>query len=62
MADADDVRRLALALPFVTEIESKGFDFRIADKGFVWSYPEPRPGKARVIRPDIAVLFVGDEA
>ena len=62
MADADDVRRLALALPHVVEIESDGFDFRVADKGFVWSYPEREPGKRRVIRTDIAVLFVGDEA
>ena len=62
MADADDVRRLALALPHVVEIESDGFDFRVADKGFVWSYPERRPGQRRVIRTDIAVLFVGDEA
>jgi len=59
---ADDVRRLALALPDVIEIDSEGFDFRVADKGFVWSYPERRPGKPRVIRTDIAVLFVGDEA
>lgn len=62
MADADDVRRLALALPHVAEIESDGFDFRVADKGFIWSYPERVPGKRRVIRTDIAVLFVGDEA
>jgi hypothetical protein len=62
MADADDVRRLALTLPQVVEIESDGFDFRVADKGFVWSYPERRPGKRRLIRTDIAVLFVGDEA
>jgi hypothetical protein len=62
MADADDVRRLALALPEVEEIDSDGFDFRVAGKGFVWSYPERRPGKPRVIRTDIAVLFVGDEA
>jgi hypothetical protein len=61
MADADDVRRIALALPNVKEIESEGFDFRVASKGFVWSYPERRPGKPRVIRTDIAVLFVGDE-
>lgn len=40
MVDADDVRRIALALPQVAEIESDGFDFRVADKGFVWSYPE----------------------
>jgi hypothetical protein len=62
MADADDVRTLALALPHVEEIESQGFDFRVGNKGFVWSYPERRPGKPRVIRTDIAVLYVGDEA
>jgi len=62
MADADDVRRLALALPDAVEIDSDGFDFRVAGKGFVWSYPERRPGKPRLIRTDIAVLFVGDEA
>jgi hypothetical protein len=62
MADAEDVRRLALALPQTVEISSDGFDFRVAGKGFVWSYPERRPGKPRVIRTDIAVLFVGDEA
>src|SRR3954451_12622513 len=62
MADADDVRRIALALPGVEEIDSDGFDFRVANKGFVWSYPERLPGRPRVIRTDIAVLFVGDEA
>ncbi|MBB2941217.1 hypothetical protein FB565_000921 [Actinoplanes lutulentus] len=62
MADADDVRRLALALPETVEIDSDGFDFRVANKGFVWSYPERRPGKPREIRTDVAVLFVGDEA
>jgi len=60
VADADDVRRLALSLPHVVEIPSAGFDFRVADKGFVWSYPERRPGRPRVIRTDVAVLFVGD--
>ena len=62
MADADDVRRLALALPGVEEIDSDGVDFRVGGRGFVWSYPERRPGQRRVIRTDIAVLFVGDEA
>ena len=33
-----------------------------AATGFIWSYPERRPGQPRVIRSDIAVLFVGDEA
>jgi hypothetical protein len=62
MADADDVRRVALALPDVEQIDSDGFDFRVGGKGFVWSYPERLPGQRRVIRTDIAVLFVGDEA
>ena len=62
MADADDVRRLALALPGVEEIPSDGFDFRVGNHGFVWSYPERVPGRRRVIRSDIAVLYVGDEA
>jgi hypothetical protein len=62
MADADDVRRLALGLPHVEEIDSDGFDFRVGGKGFVWSYPERQPGQRRVIRTDIAVLYVGDEA
>ena len=62
MADAQDVRRLALALPGVVEIAGDGFDFRVGGKGFVWSYPERSPGRPRVIRTDIAVLFVGDEA
>ena len=62
MADASDVRRLALALPHVEEIDCDGFDFRVDGKGFVWSYPERAPGRSRVLRTDIAVLFVGDEA
>jgi hypothetical protein len=62
VADADDVRRVASSLPDVVEIDSDGFDFRVAGKGFVWSYPERLPGQRRVIRTDVAVLFVGDEA
>ncbi len=62
MADAGDVCRIALALPQVEEIDSDGFDFRVSGRGFVWSYPERQPGKRRVIRTDIAVLYVGDEA
>ena len=46
MADADDVRRLARSLPGVEEIDSDGFDFRVGGNGFVWSYPERRPGRA----------------
>jgi hypothetical protein len=62
VADADDVREIASALPGAVEIDSDGFDFRVGNRGFVWSYPERRPGKPRVIRTDIAVLYVGDEA
>ena len=62
MTDADDVRRIAMSLPDVVEIDSDGFDFRVGNKGFVWSYPERIPGHRRVLRTDIAVLFVGDEA
>jgi hypothetical protein len=62
MADAGDVRRLALGLPHVEEIDCDGFDFRVGGKGFVWSYPERTPGRGRVLRTDIAVLYVGDEA
>jgi len=62
MADAEDVRRVALTLPHVEEIDSDGFDFRVGNRGLVWSYPERRPGKPRQIRTDIAVLYVGDEA
>ena len=62
VADADDVRRIVEKLPHVTEIDSDGFDFRVSNHGFVWSYPERRPGRPRVIRTDIAVLYVGDES
>lgn len=62
MADADDVRRVALGLPHTVEVASRGFDFRVGGHGFVWSYPERTPGRPRRIRTDVAVLFVGDEA
>ena len=61
MADAEDVRRLALGLPHVVEVDSDGFDFRVLNKGFVWSYPD-RSGGRRLLRLDVAVLYVGDEA
>ena len=62
MADADDVRAIASSLDGVVEIDSDGFDFRVDGRGFVWSYPERLPGRPRVIRTDVAVLYVGDEA
>jgi hypothetical protein len=62
MADDEHVRKIAQGLVGVEEIPSEGFDFRVAGKGFVWSYPERRPGERRRIRTDVAVLYVGDEA
>jgi hypothetical protein len=62
MADAGAVRRIALSLANVEEIQSDGFDFRVSGRGFIWSYPERVPGQRRTIRTDIAVLYVGDEA
>jgi hypothetical protein len=62
VATAADVRSIALGLPHVVEIESDGFDFRVGNKGFVWSYPDRVPGQGRVLRLDVAVLYVGDEA
>ena len=51
-----------MSLPHTVEIDSDGFDFRVGNHGLVWSYPEYVPGQRRVIRTDIAVLYVGDEA
>jgi hypothetical protein len=62
VSNEHDVRRIASSLPEVVEIPSAGFDFRAAGAGFVWSYPERAAGKPRVLRTDIAVLYVGDEA
>lgn len=59
---AGDVREIALSLDGVAEIASEGFDFRVAGRGFIWSYPERLPRQRRTIRTDIAVLYVGDEA
>jgi hypothetical protein len=61
MADVHDVRRVALGLEGVEEIDSDGFDFRVRGRGFVWSYPDRSTGR-RVLRTDVAVLFVGDDA
>ncbi|MHC1560843.1 hypothetical protein ACR9E3_17935 [Actinomycetospora sp. C-140] len=61
MADVHDVRRLALGLDGVEEIDSDGFDFRVRGRGFVWSYPDRSSGR-RVLRTDVAVLYVGDDA
>lgn len=56
MADQDDVRRLALALP-ATSQETDGFSFRVAGKGFAWVWLERATPKARRV-PNPAVLAV----
>jgi hypothetical protein len=61
VADEDDVRMVVAELEDVVEIPSEGFDFRVGGKGFIWSYPD-REGGRRVIRTDVAVIYVGDEA
>ena len=62
MSDDTDVREIAMSLSGVVEAESEGFDFKVGGQGFVWSYPERSPGRRRIIRLDIAVLYVGDDA
>jgi hypothetical protein len=47
MATWDDVRRLALAMPEATEVESRGnTQWRVKDKLFVWERPLRRPDLA----------------
>ena len=44
MASWDDVRRIALALPAVTEVTSRDMrQWRVKDKLFVWERPLRRP-------------------
>jgi hypothetical protein len=66
MADLDDVRRIALALPGVTEGrngEQAGFsvEHKGKAKGFAWSWMERlEPKKPRVARPDVLAVRVVD--
>jgi hypothetical protein len=64
MADQDDVRRIALALPEVTEAEDH-FGFYVLDaskrKQFLWAWNERvDPKKPRVPRPDVVAIRVAD--
>jgi hypothetical protein len=61
VADEDDVRLVVSELDDAQEIPSEGFDYRVGGKGFIWSYPD-REGGRRIIRTDVAVIYVGDEA
>jgi hypothetical protein len=66
VADQDDVRRIALALPGVSE-GSDRFAFSVVNKGkakgFAWSWAERvDPKKARVINNDVLAIRVDGES
>jgi len=65
MADQDDVRRIALALPDTSEADDR-FAFSVSNKGkqkgFVWAWNERvEPKKPRVPRPDVVAIRVLDQ-
>lgn len=65
MADQADVRRIALALPDVTEGTGPQLGFSVMNKGkqkgFVWAWMERvEPKKARVPNPDVLAIRVAD--
>jgi hypothetical protein len=65
VADQDDVRRIALALPDAVEEEDR-FAFSVLvrgkPKGFVWAWNERvEPKKPRVARDDVVAIRVADE-
>ena len=64
MADQEDVRRIALALPDTSEADDR-FAFSVLNKGkqkgFVWAWNERvDPKKPRVARPDVVAIRVVD--
>jgi hypothetical protein len=66
MADQDDVRRIALALPDTVE-DSGRFAFSVLNKGkpkgIAWVWLERTdPKKARVPRPDVVAVRVAGDA
>src|SRR5438128_2038275 len=65
MADQEDVRRIALALPGASEAENH-FAFSVLNKGkqkgFVWAWNERvAPKKPRVPRADVVAVRVADQ-
>jgi len=66
MADLDDVRRIVLALPGVSEgVNGHQVGFSVENrgkwKGFAWSWLERvEPKKPRVARPDVLAVRVVD--
>jgi hypothetical protein len=66
MANQEDVRRIALTLPEVSQ-EETGFAFAVLNKdkkkGFAWVWMERiEPKKPRVPNPDVIAIRVGNEA
>jgi hypothetical protein len=64
MADQNDVRRIALALPGTSEAENH-FAFSVQnrgkEKGFVWAWNERiHPKKPRVPNPDVVAIRVAN--
>jgi len=58
MADAEDVRRIALSFPATSERNS---GFGVNDKGFAWFYQEKIEGqRGRVERLDVFAVRVAD--
>ena len=65
VADQEDVRRIALALPDTSEAEDR-FAFSVRNKGkqkgFVWAWNERiEPKKPRVARADVVAVRVVDQ-
>jgi hypothetical protein len=61
VANRDDVRRIALALPETTE-EADAFRFFVAGKAFAWAWLERvDPKRARVPNRDVVAVSVGNE-
>jgi len=62
VADHEDVRRLALALPEAVENED-GLGYRVRGKQFAWVWHERVvQGKPRVPRPDVLAVRVSGQA
>jgi hypothetical protein len=60
MATQDDVRRICLALPGVSE-DPGAFGFSVRGKGFVWLWPERvHPRRKKVPNADVVVVRVSD--
>ncbi|MDP9244266.1 MAG: MmcQ/YjbR family DNA-binding protein [Chloroflexota bacterium] len=61
MADADDVRQIALSLPETLQRPNDSRYF-VGEKAFAWTWLERvDPKRARVAQPDVLVVRVADQ-